>query len=208
MAAPWRSLLDWWFGSGPGTGFGPAADAITVAAARHGLWFGKRDHQDAEARERFGEWVEQALDGGLSDWAQSPEGWLALILLLDQLPRMIHRATPRAFAGDGRAQALARQGLERGWDARLPAIARLFIHLVFEHAEDLAVQERSVALARALHDGAPQAERELFAGFLDYAERHRRVIARFGRFPHRNDLLGRPSTPDEVLFLQQPGSRF
>lgn len=207
MAAPWQALLDWWFGSGPGTDF-DRSDAVTVAAARQGLWFGKQDHQDAEARTRFGEWVEQALDGGLSDWAQSPEGWLALILLLDQLPRMIHRGTPRAFAGDWRAQDLVRQGLERGWDTRLPAIGRVFVYLVLEHAEDLAAQERSVALARALHDDVPQAERALFADFLDYAERHLRVIARFGRFPHRNDLLGRPSTPEEVLFLREPGSRF
>lgn len=114
----WQPLLDWWFGD--------TAAASAVAASRQGLWFGYRAEQDDEARRRFGEPCAAALAGGLQEWAEQPQGWLALILLLDQLPRMIHRATPQAFSGDARAQALVRQGLELGLDTRLPMICRVF----------------------------------------------------------------------------------
>src|SRR5688572_14293629 len=133
----WQPLLDWWFGS--------AETASEVAAQRNGLWFGYRATQDDEARERFGALCEQALGGGLQDWAQQPDGRLALILLLDQLPRMIHRGTPRAFAGDRRAQVLLREGLAAGFDSELPPIHRVFAYLVLEHAEDLILQDEAVA---------------------------------------------------------------
>lgn len=197
---PWQPLLDWWFG--------PEASASQTAAARHGLWFGKKDHQDAEARERFGGLVEQALDGGLADWAEQPEGWLALVLLLDQLPRMILRNDPRSFAGDARAQMLVAEGLARGLERQLSPIRQVFIYLVLEHAEDLASQERALYRYRLLLDGADAAERPLFENFLDFSERHRMVIARFGRFPHRNAVLGRPCSDEESAFLREPGSRF
>ena len=200
MTAPWQPLLDWWFG--------PSSQAAEVAAQKHGLWFAKRTTQDAEARERFGVFVAEALAGGLDDWSSDADGWLALLLLLDQLPRMIHRDTPRAFAGDARARALALQGLAGGREAQLPAIRRVFVYLVLEHAEDLALQDEAVRRFRQLHEQAAPAEQAAFAGFLDYAERHRVVIARFGRFPHRNAILGRPSTPEERAFLKEPGARF
>ena len=196
----WQSVLDWWFGS--------AGSAAEVAAARGALWFGKQDRQDREARERFAGLVEQALAGGLEDWNQQPEGWLARVLLLDQLPRMIFRDTPRAFAGDSRAQALVREGMTQGWDAGLTLIQRVFIYLVLEHTEDLAAQDRAVACFSALRDAAPESEHRLFEDYLDYAERHRQVIARFARFPHRNAILGRSSSATELSFLQEPGSRF
>lgn len=196
----WQSVLDWWFGS--------ASSAAEVAAARGALWFGKQDSQDREARERFAGLVEQALAGGLEDWNQQPEGWLARVLLLDQLPRMIFRDTPRAFAGDSRAQVLVREGMAQGWDARLTPIQRVFIYLVLEHSEDLAAQDRAVACFSALRDAAPESEHRLFDDYLDYAERHRQVIARFARFPHRNAILGRSSSATELSFLQEPGSRF
>ncbi|AYC34651.1 DUF924 domain-containing protein [Pseudomonas cavernae] len=200
MSAAWQPLLDWWFG--------PLTSAAEVAAQRSGLWFGKRASQDAEARERFGAWVEQALAGGLEEWTAEPQGWLALILLLDQLPRMIHRDSPQAFAGDARAQALVATGLAQDRETALAPIQRVFILLVLEHAEDLALQEQAVQRYQALRDAADPAEQPLFADFLDYAEQHRRVIARFGRFPHRNALLGRVSSAEELAFLQEPGSRF
>ena len=200
MSAPWQSLLDWWFG--------PSAPAAEVAAARSGLWFGKRDSQDREARERFGALVEQALAGGLSEWAEQPQGWLALILLLDQLPRMIHRDSPSAFAGDARARQLVFQGLDGEHEEALAPIQRVFVYLVLEHAEDLLLQDEAVRRFGRLLDAAPAAERKLFADYLDYAERHQRVIARFARFPHRNAILGRPSTDEELRFLEEPGSRF
>lgn len=200
MVAPWQPLLDWWFG--------PASEAAEVAAHKHGLWFAKQAEQDAEARERFGVLVSAALDGGLGDWAGTRDGWLALLLLLDQLPRMIHRDTPRAFAGDARARQLALDGLAAGREAGLPAIRQVFVYLVLEHAEDPALQDEALRRFRALHARAAPAEQPLFAGFLDFAERHHAVIARFGRFPHRNAILGRSSTAAERAFLAEPGSRF
>lgn len=197
----WQPLLDWWFGADPGT-------ATEIAAARHGLWFGKRDSQDREAEARFGAQVEQALAGGLREWGDDPQGWLALLILLDQLPRMIFRDTPRAFAGDSLARPLLRDGLDRGWDRRLAPIQRVFAYLIFEHAEDLSLQNRAVGLFTDLLNEAADDERAVFAGYLDFAERHQRIIARFGRFPHRNAILGRPSTDEEQAFLREPGSRF
>lgn len=197
----WQPLLDWWFGVDHGT-------ASEVAAARQRLWFGKRDSQDREAEARFGALVEQALAGQLQGWAQDPQGWLAQLILLDQLPRMIFRDTPQAFDGDSQARLLVQTGLDRGWDRQLAPIQRVFAYLVLEHAEDLHMQSRAVDLFRALLSEAAAEERALFADFLDFAERHQRVIARFGRFPHRNAILGRACSDDEQAFLREPGSRF
>jgi len=200
MTAPWLPLLQWWFGT--------ADTPNEVAAQQGGLWFGKRDSQDREARERFADLVDQALAGGLTEWTQRPEGWLALVLLLDQLPRMIYRDTPAAFSGDLRAQQLVAQGIAADFDRQLPAIQRVFIYLVFEHCEHLAVQNEAISRFADLLAEQPQAQREVFADNLDYAERHQKIISRFGRFPHRNAILGRESTPEEVAFLREPGSRF
>ena len=200
MAAPWQPLLDWWFGS--------AEKPADIVADTGKLGFGKRDSQDLEARERFGDLVEQALAGGLTEWAQRPQGWLALVLLLDQLPRMLYRETPKSFAGDLRAQALVAQGIAADFDRQLPAMQRSFIYLVFEHCENLAVQNEAISRFAALQDEQPPEDRPVFADQLDYAERHQKIIARFGRFPHRNRILGRESTPEELAFLREPGSSF
>lgn len=200
MNKPWQPLLDWWFGSG--------TTAAEVAAARSALWFGRQDSQDFDARERFGGQVEQALAGELADWADSPQGWLALILLLDQLPRMIFRDSPRAFSGDGLARQLVLAGLDEEREEALTPLQRVFVYLVLEHAEDLFLQDEAVRRFTRLLSVALPAERALFADYLDYAERHHQVIARFARFPHRNAMLARASTPEELAFLQEPGSRF
>ncbi|MBV6824461.1 DUF924 family protein [Pseudomonas sp. PD9R] len=200
MDAPWQPLLEWWFGT--------AETARAIAADKGKLWFGKRDSQDLEARTRFGDWVEQALAGGLTEWAQRPEGWLALVLLLDQLPRMIFRDTPKSFSGDIRAQALVAQGIAADFDRQLQPIQRVFIYLVFEHSENLAVQNECISRYIDLVAQQPEIDRALFADYLDFAEKHQKVIAQFGRFPHRNAVLGRTSTAEEVVFLSKPGSRF
>jgi uncharacterized protein (DUF924 family) len=200
MSKPWQPLLDWWFGSG--------TTAVEVAAARSALWFGKQDSQDVDARERFAGLVEQALAGELADWADSPQGWLALILLLDQLPRMIFRDSPQAFAGDDLARQLVLAGLDEEQEEALAPLQRVFVYLVLEHAEDLLLQDEAVRRFTRLLSVAAPAERALYADYLDYAERHRQVIARFARFPHRNAVLGRPSTAEELAFLREPGSRF
>lgn len=198
MAEPWQPLLDWWFGS--------ADTPDDISADKGKLWFGKR--HDRQARERFGDQVEQALAGGLTDWAQCPEGWLALVLLLDQLPRMIFRDTAKAFSGDLRAQALVAQGMAAGFDRQLKPIQRVFIYLVLEHCENLAVQNEAVSRFIDLTREQPEADRAVFEDNLAYAERHQKIIARFGRFPHRNGVLGRESTAEELEFLNRPGSRF
>ncbi|MET0848252.1 MAG: DUF924 family protein [Pseudomonas sp.] len=200
MTAPWQPLLEWWFGT--------LESPNEIAADKGKLWFGKRDSQDLEAQTRFGDWVEQALAGGLTEWAQRPEGWLALVLLLDQLPRMIFRDTPKSFSGDLRAQALVAQGIAADFDRQLRPIQRVFIYLVFEHCENLAVQNEAVSRYIDLVAQQPGGDRALFTDYLNYAEKHQQVIARFGRFPHRNAVLGRESTAEELEFLSGPGSRF
>lgn len=200
MHSPSQELLNWWFGEG--------ATASEIAGEKSRLWFGYKAEQDQEARQRFGALTDQAIAGELDDWTASPHGWLALVLLLDQLPRMIHRGTPKAFAGDEHALQLVRDGMAHGGDVLLAPIQRVFIYLVLEHTEILSVQEMAVAQFQLLLDIAEPSDRPVFADFLDYAERHRRVIARFGRFPHRNEVLGRASSEAELAFLAEPGSRF
>jgi uncharacterized protein (DUF924 family) len=161
-------------------------------------WFEASDAFDAELRERFGLAARRAGEGALDGWAAAPEGLIALIILLDQIPRNIHRGTPAAFATDARALRLARAAVANGIDRQLTDAQRGFLYLPFMHSEDLAAQEEGMALYGALGNEPA----------LDYMRRHRDIIARFGRFPHRNDILGRTSTPEEIAFLEQPGSRF
>lgn len=201
----WTPLLDWWFGPRSEVG---GLDARAASERKHRLWFGYQASQDAEARALFADMTEQALAGGLVHWNESSGGWLARTLLLDQLPRMIHRGTPRAFSGDPMALAAAEAGIAKGLHFALAPIERVFVYLPFEHAEDLASQDRAVTLFSQLRDTCSDADIPVFDGFLDYAKRHRTVIERFGRFPHRNAILGRASTPEEHAFLQKPGSRF
>ena len=193
-------LLEFWFGDDP--------DDSAVAVAKAELWWGHRQETDEQLQARFGAAASAAAADMLDHWTGSPRGRLALILLLDQLPRSIHRGTPEAFAQDPRARRVAEHGLESGADRLLRPIERVFFYMPFEHSEELADQDRSLALYRQLVSEVPEAQRQKFAGFLDYAARHREIIARFGRFPHRNAILGRESTPEEKAFLEEPGSSF
>lgn len=184
--------------------FGDAADDAPREA-----WFKKDADFDAEIEQRFAAEIEAALRGRLDHWQTTPQGALALILLLDQFTRNSLRDSPRAFAGDAQALAVARRLIADDQDRQLPPLRRWFAYMPFEHAEDLAAQDEAVRLFTALHDecaGGPHAAAVDSA--LDYAERHQAVIRRFGRFPHRNALLGRESTAEEQAFLRQPGSRF
>ena len=161
-------------------------------------WFAADPGFDRELAARFSGLVAEAAAGGLEGWRDSVQGSLALCLVLDQLPRNLWRGTPRAFATDAQAREVAKGALAAGLDRGLPPELRLFFYLPFEHSEVLADQDRSVELAASLGD----------AEWLEYAWRHRAVIRRFGRFPHRNAALGRESTAEERAFLEQPGSRF
>jgi len=189
-----QDVLDFWFGA-PGS--------IHDKQPRR-AWFVKDAAFDTGIRERFGAAIDTAVAGGLREWdASGPDGVLARLLVLDQFTRNAYRNTPQSFAGDALALAAAQQLVDSGFDRELAPLRRAFVYMPFEHAEDAYMQERAVELFSML-----AAEQPGFEEMLDYAHRHRGVIARFGRFPHRNAILGRVSTPEEVLFLQQPGSRF
>ncbi|HWL67412.1 MAG TPA: DUF924 family protein [Geminicoccus sp.] len=161
-------------------------------------WFQVDPAFDARIRDRFAGLLLPAAAGAHDDWAATPEGAQALLIVLDQFPRNVHRGTPLAFASDAKAREIARDVLEAGLDRQVPRERRLFLYLPFEHSERLADQDLSCRLMATLED----------PGLLDYAEQHRRIIARFGRFPHRNKILGRPSTPEEEAFLLEPNSSF
>lgn len=189
----------------------PTAEAVLAfwfaeeSAAR---WFAADAAFDAQIRNRFGTVAEAAAHDQLDGWTRTPPGWSALLIVLDQFSRNLYRTDARAWAQDAKALSLALAGIERGDDRQLPPLQRVFTYLPLEHAEDPAMQQRSVALFEALCAEARPEQRASFEGFLDYARRHRDVIARFGRFPHRNTLLGRPSTAQEAIYLAQPGAGF
>ncbi|WP_430391465.1 DUF924 family protein [Dyella sp. 20L07] len=176
------------------------------AAQAH--WFARDDAFDAQIRERFGDTLEAAAQGKLDHWAGDPEGWLALLVVLDQFSRNIYRDDARAWAADDMAQAIALAGIARGDDQQLTPEQRLFVYLPLEHAEDRSLQQHCVRLFEQLVAQLPFSERGRFEGFLDYARRHHDVIDRFGRFPHRNAVLGRRDTPAEQVYLASPGAGF
>lgn len=173
-----RDVLDFWFSAGPEK------------------WFTKSDAFDAEIRNEFGDAVKAAAAGDYDDWAGEPESALALVILLDQFTRNIYRDDRRAWASDARALDIAREAIARRFDTILPEVARRWFYMPFMHAEDLAAQEEGL---------------EYFAGRLNdpetmkFAEIHADIIRRFGRFPHRNAVLGRETTPEEQSFLDEGG---
>jgi uncharacterized protein (DUF924 family) len=191
MAPPASEVLEFWFGE-------PARS----------LWFATRPAFDDEIRSRFGAVVAAAGAGELGPWAADSGGALALTIALDQFPRNIHRGTPAAFAHDGLARAVARRAIERGFDRAVPLDRRMFFYLPFEHSEALADQERSVALFARWVSEHPAERRADADDQMTYVVRHHEIIRRFGRFPHRNAILGRAATPDEIAFLREPGLSF
>ena len=192
MSAAPQEVLDFWFGAPGSAQFGEPRD----------FWFTKSAATDEMIGRRFGAAVEAALRGELRQWADGePRGALALILLLDQFTRNIFRDSARAFAGDEAALAVARRLVGEARDRRLAPIERWFAYLPFEHSESIDDQRESLRLFGEL-------AREGLTEPLLWAQKHHDIIARFGRYPHRNEVLGRESTAEEVEFLRQPGSRF
>jgi uncharacterized protein (DUF924 family) len=195
-----RQIRDFWFGKLPLT-----AQAL---GQRLELWFPNDERADVarnwdEAiRTRFGTLVERAALGELASWADSPRRCLSLILLLDQFPRNIYRGTARAFASDDQALAVTLSGMESAADAALDIVERLFFYMPLQHSEVREIQDESVAGFRRLVAEAPEELRSAFEDTLKYAEEHRSIIERFGRFPNRNRALKRVSTPDEVAWLR------
>jgi len=197
-----QEVLDFWFGPDP---LSPAH-----FTERLHLWFGGDDppeviaERDALVASRFKPLMDEAASGALDHWAGSPHRLLALVLLLDQFPRHVYRGRARAYAQDSRALAFTLHALTTGGDATLSPAERLFLYLPLQHAESAAMQEESISAYRRLLADAPEQHKKLFQSVLDFALQHQEVVARFGRFPHRNAALSRRSTPEEAGFLSTP----
>lgn len=187
--------------------FGESRNDLEILQQKSKIWFAKDDALDADIRRRFADLVEHAALNRFDFPLLAPLEQLAVILLLDQFSRNIYRDDRRSFAADPLARTHA-QSLLKHETAELKLAEKVFLYLPFEHAENLDDQKKSVALFHRLHQSAPAELRRHTAGFLDYAMRHFEIIERFGRFPHRNQILGRSSTPEELEFLTQPGSSF
>ncbi len=200
IASP-EEILDFWIG-----------DAVSSAEAtkeKSKLWFRKSKETDALLRDRFAETVEALANGLAEDWAaRCVRARLAAIVALDQFSRNIYRGTPQSFANDARALKLALQAIDIDEHLELPVVEQVFLYLPLEHAEDAEMQKLSVKLFTRLHETAPEAFNDACADWLDYAVRHKKIIDLYGRFPHRNAVLGRQSTIAELDFLTQPGSSF
>lgn len=186
-----EQILDFWFND-------PQAPPGTRK-----VWFAKDPKFDQLIRSRFQNDYHAAAAGQLDQWQESPQGCVALILLLDQFPRNMFRDTPTAFDTDPQALAVTERAIKRGFDQKLPSLQRWFLYIPLMHSENLNHQNQSVQLFAQLRDQNPET-----ASAFSYAVRHQEVIERFGRFPHRNKILGRASTLEEVEFLKQPGSSF
>lgn len=199
-----RQVRDFWFG--------PLPLNAGQLKERSVVWWGvgetleERNARDETIRARFGSLIERAAQGELDSWAVSPRRRLSLILVLDQFPRSIYRGTRWAFAHDAQALQLALTGIQSSADAALDPFERMFFYMPLQHSEALEAQDESVIAFRRLRDEAPAEVRSHFEEAFRFAEQHRDVIARFGRFPHRNRLLGRVSTDEEREFLKTADS--
>jgi len=185
-------ILDFWFGRENEPGYGEFRN----------VWFQKDEDFDREVQTRFREDHERAANGDLDEWREEARSALALVILLDQFPRNIFRGDAQTHATDAKAQEVSEHAIERALDRELPAFQRMFLYMPFMHSESIEAQRRSVELFQRLRDepGGPDV--------VSYAIGHRDIVERFGRFPHRNDILGRQTTPEEAEFLTQPGSSF
>jgi uncharacterized protein (DUF924 family) len=195
-----EAVLSFWFGE---------LDAQGLADPEHEKrWFQVDPAFDAAIRERFSGMHDAVCAGGGSSWQGSTHGRLALVLVLDQLSRNMFRGTPRMFECDAQGLEAANEALAKGDESQLQFCQRMFLYLPFMHSEKLADQDRCVALFEAFRDEVDASLRERVGFALGFAERHRDIIRRFGRFPHRNLILERTSTESEIEFLKQPGSSF
>lgn len=195
-----KDVLDFWFGA--------YVDEVQCASQQSALWWGKNSQMDRQIQAMFESDLRALAQGRREDWLQTSHGRLAAIIVLDQFSRNIYRGTPQAFANDSQALQLCEEGLAMGADRQLRPLQRVFFYLPLEHSESLAQQVRCVTLFETLKNNVALENRMLFSDYLDFAQRHKAIIEQFGRFPHRNAVLGRQSTPEETQFLKQPGSAF
>lgn len=199
MESP-ETICEFWFGTDQ--------DDSDVIQQRSKLWWSKNPDVDTEIKARFSSYLAKATNGELEGWKQTPLGILALILLTDQFSRNMYRDTAEAFAYDAIARTLCKQSLKEETDQSLRPIQRVFFYMPLEHSESLADQEHCIQLFQRLAAESAPRSKDRFERYIDFAVRHRNIIDRFGRFPHRNTLLNRASTPDELEFLKTPGSSF
>lgn len=195
-----HEILAFWFGAD--------ASAEAVSAEIEDMWFKNGPAYDAVVRERFGGYIEAAVAGAFDAWCKTPQGRLALVIVLDQMPRHVYRGTVRAFSADAKAREVCLAGLEAGDDRQMTPIQRVVFYLPMEHAEDLALQERLVQLYDTLATEVSEGARDQYEMYAKYGWAHRDIVARFGHFPHRSALIGRPLTQAEEAFLLEPGSSF
>jgi uncharacterized protein (DUF924 family) len=196
---PSDAVLTFWLGD--------ALQSDWPEQSRNDLWFGGGTAQDQLITQQFGHLVEQALAGGLTEWETALDTRLALIIVLDQFTRNVHRGKAQAFSGDARAQQLVLRTLAQDEDKTLPRVARVFLYMPLMHAEHLALQEACVAHFTELAENAPHDLRETLNGNLKFAQAHRDIVAAHGRFPYRNEAMGRETTAEEAEFLKN-GPRF
>ena len=204
----WQPVLDYWFGEAGNESNNQTFSDIRCANEKSELWWGKSPQVDQDISQRFGSLLQLLINGGNRYWLQFPESRLAAIITLDQFSRNIYRDTPTAFASDQLALNWSLSGVDAGLDKQLHPIERVFFYMPMEHAENLAIQHRCIWQFQQLLEVVPEDHKETFTGFLEFARSHAEVIERFGRFPHRNSILGRQSTPEELEYLDQPGSGF
>ncbi len=193
-------VLEFWFAD---TREDPA-----LAGQRMAFWFQSSDERDAEIKDRFGALVSEARSAALPEWHKSPDAQLALIIVLDQFPRNMYRGRPEAFESDEDALAVCMQGIAVGDDRRLGPVERIFYYMPLQHAESLEAQENAVRQFDALAETVAPELRDIFARCADYARQHHDIVAEFGRFPHRNSILGRDPTPAEKAYLEGGGKTF
>jgi len=192
-------ILSYWFGEMKDAGTLPTQSSI---------WFSAEPDTDDTIRRQFGKLWDEAAKGGLKEWEKDPASRIALIVLLDQFSRNMFRGTAKAFSMDPRALEISLKAISKGEHLKYKTVERVFLYLPLEHAENLAAQLLAVQLFKELNESAPAGLKTYTLDNLKYADRHREIIERFGRFPHRNSILGRKSTPEELQFLKEPMSSF
>ena len=195
-----HTVLRYWFGE--------KYTSNEISDEKKSLWWSKNDDTDQQITSRFELTTRGIRNGEFIEWQSDPKGMLASIICVDQFPRNMYRGTPESFAFDPIALGFAKLLVGRNWDEDLPLVYRLFCYLPFEHSESLTDQDTAVSLIGAIRDQAAVDEKELFENFFQFAWRHYQVIEQFGRYPHRNEILGRESTQAELEFLTKPGSSF
>ena len=195
-----EDILGFWFGH--------AASNLDVITEKSGLWWKKETELDAIILKQYGTALQRLVNGELDELRNDARNHLALVILADQFPRNMYRGTAAAFATDPLAIALTLEGIDEKKDIQLRLVERVFFYMPLIHAESIDIQDGAVSLFSQLVESAEKEEKKAFEANLDYAIRHRAIIDRFGRFPHRNTILGRQSTIEESAFLNQPGSAF